>query len=156
MELRFGRRGWFWSCTGFPECKGAKPVPCNGVMPEEEEAPADAVCPECSSPMVAKTGRYGRFLACTRYPDCKGTLPFPIGANCPEGGRPMAEKRSRKGRVFYGCTGYPECKFATWDPPVDTKCPVCDYSIVVEKTTKQDGHHFYCPNCKAVLDPESL
>ena len=156
MKLRFGRRGWFWSCTDFPACKGAKPVGCNGAVEQEEAAPEDARCPECGSEMVVKTGRYGRFLACSRYPECRGTRPFPVGASCPECGRPMAEKRSRKGRVFYGCTGYPDCRFATWDPPVDMKCPVCDYPILVEKTTKKDGHHFHCLKCKAVLDPATL
>jgi DNA topoisomerase-1 len=152
MVIKWGRRGRFQACSGYPECKFTRPL----AEEEEEQIQVDARCPDCDAEMTVKSGRFGRFLACTRYPDCKGTLPLPVGVNCPECGRPMAEKRSRKGRVFYGCTGYPECKFATWDPPVDKRCPVCDYAILVDKTTKTDGHHLHCPGCKAVLDPESL
>jgi DNA topoisomerase-1 len=68
----------------------------------------------------------------------------------------MSEKRSRKGRVFFGCTNYPTCKFATWDPPVQKECPVCGYSILVEKGAKSDSPHYSCPSCKSLLEPESL
>lgn len=150
MVIKWGRRGRFMACSGFPECKNTKPLPED----EPEQVEVDAECPECGAPMVVKSGRYGRFLACSRYPECKGTRPFLIGVDCPECGKPLAEKRSRKGRTFYGCTGYPECEFATWDPPVDRRCPTCDYPILVEKTTKKDGHHWFCPRCKSVLAPE--
>lgn len=152
MVIKWGRRGRFLACSGFPECKNTR------SLEEEEPAPApvDVNCPECGSEMVVRNGRYGRFLACRRYPECKGTRPMLIGIDCPECGEPLAEKRSRKGRIFYGCTNYPTCKFASWGVPVNRACPVCSYPILVEKETRSEGRHFSCPKCKSIIDPESL
>lgn len=151
MVIKWGRRGRFLACSGYPKCKNTRPI-------EEGEQPTlhvEVPCPECGSAMVVKSGRYGRFLACSRYPECKGTSSLQIGVDCPECGSPLVEKSTRKGRVFYGCAGYPECKFATWDPPVNKECAACSYPILVEKNTKADGRHYRCPKCKSVFDTES-
>ncbi len=153
MVVKWGRRGRFLACSGWPECKQTRP------LPEEEEAlngvvPEGVRCPECEAEMTVKNGRFGRFLACTRYPECKGTRPLLIGVDCPDCGQPLAEKRSRKGRVFYSCTGYPDCKFASWDRPVARACPVCEYPILVERSNRTEGDHLHCPKCKAVLRPD--
>jgi DNA topoisomerase-1 len=155
MILKFGRHGWFWACDGYPKCKGTRPVEELEVKGEEPE-PVDVECPECGAGMVVKSGRFGRFLACSRYPECKGTRPLLIGVDCPDCGEPMAEKRSKRGRIFYGCTNYPKCKFASWDRPLPNNCPVCGYSMLVEKETKSHGRHFHCTQCKSIIDPDSL
>ena len=124
MLIRWGRRGRFLACSGFPECKGT--LPLEG---EEQEAPqqTDEQCPECSSPMVIKSGRFGRFLACSRYPECKGRKPFTVttGVRCPRDAGELLERRSRRGRIFYGCSNYPKCDFTTWTRPLPQPCPNC-------------------------------
>ena len=143
MVKRWGRHGQFLACSGFPECKTTKPL-------EEDDVKVDAVCPECGGEMLARVGRYGRFLACKRYPECKGTRAFTLGIKCPvehcDG--ELKEKRTKKGRVFYGCDRFPKCKFATWDKPVARTCPACSYPIMVEKATRAKGRHLKCPRCK--------
>jgi DNA topoisomerase-1 len=123
MVIRWGRRGQFLACSGYPECRNTRPLEGQG-----EPLPAtDESCPECGSPMVAKQGRFGTFLACSRYPQCKGTKPLvvKVGARCPECGGDLVEKRSRRGRVFYGCENYPRCRFVTWSRPLGVACPQC-------------------------------
>ena len=101
---------------------------------EFKDEPTDEICPKCGRPMVIKTGRFGRFISCTGYPECKTTRPIlkDTGAKCPKDGGMIVERRSRKGRVFYGCANYPRCDFVSWDRPVPDRCPVCG-SVVVAK-----------------------
>ena len=87
--------------------------------------------------MVVKTGKFGKFLACPNYPDCKTTRPYPTENGeqkdcgiCPECGSPMLQKKSKKGKIFYGCSGYPACKFLSWDIPTGKKCPKCGSALV--------------------------
>jgi DNA topoisomerase-1 len=103
--------------------------------------------------MVQKDGRFGPFLACTGYPECTHTESVmsdnssrDMGMGCPESGCTgrIIEKRSKRGKIFYGCSQYPECKFATWDKPVDKPCPQCDAGFLVEKETKRDGRFLKC------------
>jgi DNA topoisomerase I len=135
MLIRWGRRGRFLACSGFPECKGT--LPLEG---EEHEAPqaTDEKCPECDSPMVIKSGRFGRFLACSRYPECKGRKPLAVttGVRCPKDGGDLLERRSRRGRTFYGCSNYPKCDFTTWTRPLPQPCPNCGGLITAERDGK--------------------
>ncbi len=158
LHIKMGRNGLFLACSGYPECnfssdytrdeKGTVQV----VQVAEEEA-TDKTCPNCGKPMVIKQGRYGKFIACSGYPDCKKTESLSnngagnsTGVTCP---RPdckgdVVEKRSRRGKVFYGCNKYPGCDFASWDKPVPTPCPVCKASFLLEKTTKREGTFLMC------------
>ena len=135
MLIRWGRRGRFLACSGFPECKGT--LPLEG---EQQEAPqqTDEQCPECSSPMVIKSGRFGRFLACSRYPECKGRKPFTVttGVRCPRDAGELLERRSRRGRIFYGCSNYPKCDFTTWTRPLPQPCPNCGGLVTAERDNK--------------------
>ena len=81
--------------------------------------------------MVVKSSRFGKFLACPGYPECKNTKPFvtKTNATCPKCGSEVVERRSKKGKVFYGCSKWPECDFVTWDKPTDEKCPECGKSL---------------------------
>lgn len=108
--------------------------------------PSDEVCDKCGSPMVVRTWKGGRFLACSAYPKCKNTKGISIGVPCPKQGctGQLAERRSRFGKVFYGCNRYPDCDFVAWNKPVLEKCPDCGAPYLVEKNTKKDGPHLAC------------
>ena len=145
MVKKFGRRGTFLACTGYPECKFTMPVETGSP-----ETVTDEKCEVCGSPMTVREGKYGRFLSCSRYPECTATKPMNLGIDCPEegcGGK-LLEKRSRAGKVFFSCSRYPACKFATWDLPIKQECPECGYPILVEKVTKKKGRTLRCPRCK--------
>lgn len=112
-------------------------------MPEEE---TDVVCEKCGRKMVVKYGRFGKFLACPGFPECKNTKPYlePTGVKCPQCGQgELVERRSKKGRRFYGCSRYPECDFTTWQKPVNRECPDCG-SFLVEKRSKSEGTYYEC------------
>ena len=93
------------------------------------------VCPECGKPIVVKTGRFGKFLACSGFPDCKYTASFRLntGAKCPECGCELVGKRSKKKRLFYGCSSYPKCRFAINFKPLPQPCPECGGLLTVYK-----------------------
>jgi len=141
MEIRWGRFGKFLSCTAYPECKNAKMFRKDeeGKIMVEESPSIDERCPQCESPMVVKEGRYGKFLACSRYPDCKGTKSISIGVECPQPGcgGSLVQRRTKKGRIFFGCNKYPDCRFALWERPVKKSCPQCSATFLVEKKTKE-------------------
>ena len=96
-------------------------------------------CPECGSPLVIRKGKYGEFVACSNYPECKYIKKEESEVievcSCPNCSGKIVEKKSRKGKVFYGCNNYPKCKTAYWDKPVDKKCPECG-EMLVEKSNK--------------------
>jgi DNA topoisomerase-1 len=103
-----------------------------------EDELTEETCPNCERQLAVKTGRFGKFLACTGYPDCKYTKSYrkKTGVACPECGGDLVEKRSKKGRTFYGCSNYPECNFATFARPVKDPCPLCG-SLMTEFRGKQ-------------------
>lgn len=125
---------------------------------EIEDEVSDELCDKCGLPLVYKLGRFGKFLACSGFPDCRNTKPIikDIGVTCPtckEGH--VVERRSKKGRVFYGCDRYPDCDFVSWDRPSPKPCPVCE-SMMVEKRNKQ-GVKLQCTHCdhtEMVEEPE--
>ncbi|MFA5527545.1 MAG: type I DNA topoisomerase [Peptostreptococcales bacterium] len=110
-----------------------------------EDELTDQLCDKCGKPMAIKHGRYGDFLACSGYPECKNAKPLlkGTGVKCPECGEEIVERTSKKGRVFYGCGGYPNCKFVLWNKPTHLKCSNCN-SIMVEKKTKK--YDYQCAN----------
>jgi DNA topoisomerase-1 len=112
---------------------------------EIKDEPTDEICPNCGRPMVIKTGRFGRFISCTGYPECKTTRPIlkDTGVKCPKDGGMIVERKSRKGRTFYGCANYPKCDFVSWDRVVPEPCPVCG-SYVVAKTRRGGAVSLEC------------
>ena len=106
---------------------------------EQRDEPTDEICPTCGQPMVIKTGRFGKFISCTGYPECKTTKPIlkDTGAKCPKDGGIVVERKSRKGRTFFGCANYPKCDFVSWDRVVPEPCPECGDYVVVK--TKRGG-----------------
>ena len=134
MVKRWGKRGYFLACSTYPECRYTREVEGNG----ENQVETDAKCEKCGNPMVVKNGKFGRFLACSNYPTCKFTRSLDTGVKCPEEGCGglIVERRSRKGRTFYGCANYPNCTYALWDKPIPEKCPQCGFPFMVEKVGK--------------------
>ncbi len=146
LIIRWGRNGKFIACTGYPDCKYTKPL--------EEPEEVDQVCQRCGRKMIVKFGRFGRFLACSGYPDCKNTQPYSIGVACPEDGGVIVEKRSRRGKTFYGCSNYPNCKFATWNRPVSVQCKNCQNPYLEMRYTQAKGEFLFCPACKTETKEE--
>ncbi len=132
---RRGRFGKFLACSAYPECKYTRNL--NGVERPHDE-PTDEVCPTCGKPMVVKHGRFGKFIACSGYPECKTTKPVTLGIACPEPGceGQLVERRSKRGRTFFGCSAYPACKFVVWQRPVPEPCPKCGAPFLTERTAR--------------------
>ena len=134
MLLREGRYGKFLGCSRYPECKTIVKVQRNGE-PAPADRPTDEVCEKCGSPMVIRWGKYGDYLACTND-TCKARRPLEktLGVTCPacKQGQ-VVEKRSRRGKIFYGCNRYPACEFVMWDKPVGRLCPKCGYPLVEKR-----------------------
>ena len=114
---------------------------------EVQDEVTDEPCPNCGSKMVVKMGRYGKFLACPAYPECKTTKPLlnKINVDCPKCRGQIVERRSKRGRVFYGCSEYPNCDFVTWDLPTGKLCPKCSSPIVL-KRNRGGGQYEVCSN----------
>jgi DNA topoisomerase-1 len=124
------------------------------------DRPSDEKCHLCGSAMVIKTGRFGEFLACTTYPSCKGTRSIPMGIKCPkcvEGD--LTERRTKRGKSFWGCLRYPACDFSTWNRPVPETCPVCGFLGMEKKISKAEGESRTCLKCghrMVIAEPEEV
>jgi DNA topoisomerase-1 len=132
---RRGRFGKFIACSAYPDCRYTRDL--NGGGRAEDE-PTNELCPACGKPMVVKHGRYGKFIACSGYPECKTTKPVTLGIACPQPGcaGELVERRSRRGRTFYGCSAYPTCKFVLWQRPVAEPCPACGAPFLTERSAR--------------------
>ena len=152
MVIKWGRNGSFLACQGYPECRNTKEIQrgLDGKIEIVPEVTTDEVCENCAAPMVVKRGRFGSFLACSRYPDCKTTKPISLGVACPREncGGFLTEKRSRRGKNFYGCSNYSKtnCDFVAWDKPIPQPCPECGAKFLVKKETRA-GTTVKCLSC---------
>jgi len=147
MVLKKGRFGTFYACSGYPDCKTTKQI---GGPQRKADQPLEEKCPQCGSNLVIKTGRFGEFTACSNYPACKYVKQKTIGMTCPECGvGEIVERRSKRGRTFYGCNRWPECNWVAWGKPIPERCPECGSSYMIEKWLKA-GPVWQCPNadCK--------
>ncbi|MBA3643279.1 MAG: topoisomerase DNA-binding C4 zinc finger domain-containing protein, partial [Chloroflexia bacterium] len=149
-EIAVGERAWVPTMREFYG-------PFNATLEQAErtmervrlkDEPSDEICEKCNRPMVIKLGRYGKFLACSGFPECRNARPLlqRIGVTCPtcHDGE-IVERRSKKGRVFYGCARYPACDFVAWNKPVATPCPRCGSPYMVEIGRKGQVR---CPACQ--------
>lgn len=170
LHIKMGKNGHFLACNGYPECTYSRDYIRNekGIIepiePSAEEL-TDKICEKCGRQMTLKHGKYGEFIACSGYPECKntqstgGTAGKKIDVPCPEKNcsGEIVEKKSKRGKIFYGCSRFPECNFASWEKPVNRPCPACATPFLVEKSTKKEGSFLACPNknCgyKEPLDP---
>ena len=151
LKVRSGRFGPFIACSRYPECRHTKPL----KRDRAPDRPTDETCANCGRPMVIKTGRYGEFLACTGYPECKTTRPIPLGVKCPKCHTgDLAERRTKRGRSFFGCSRYPDCDFSTWYRPTPATCPSCGFVGAEIRSTKTRGEYRRCLKCETEFTPE--
>jgi len=112
------------------------------MAPEEIGEP----CPRCTKPLVKRRGRYGQFIACSGYPECSYTRPVGIGVKCPLDAGEVVERRTRKGRMFFGCANYPACTFTSWDRPTGRVCPECGQMLVAKRARRGTPAPVVCSN----------
>jgi DNA topoisomerase I len=157
VELRTGRFGPYLACVKYKDtCDYVKSL----KKARTPDRPTDEKCHLCGSPMVIKTGRFGEFLACTTYPACKGTRAIPMGIKCPKCDiGDLAERRTKRGKSFWGCVRYPACDFSTWNRPVPDTCPNCGFVGMEKKVSKAEGETRTCLKCKhkiVLAEPEEV
>jgi DNA topoisomerase-1 len=146
MAVKRGRFGQFLACTGYPDCKTTRKLIATktGMTAAKPDQILDEKCPKCESNLVLKHGRFGEFTACSNYPNCRYVKQKSNGVLCPKDGGDIVEKKSRRGKVFYGCANYPDCDFTLWKRPVPEKCPDCGAPFLVERITKRHGRQLVC------------
>ena len=158
MVLKRGRFGAFMACPGYsedPPCKTTRKL--TAKQQQKAPVPLDEYCPKCTSQLVLRNGQYGEFVSCSAYPKCKYIKQNLIeGMKCPTCGEgDIAERKARRGNLFYGCTNYPKCDFTSNFKPVAEKCPECDSPYLLEKT-RAAGVFLVCPNNrKAAAEDEA-
>jgi len=155
MVLRRGRFGQFLACSGYPDCKTTRRVTVSkdGTAEAKTDVLLDETCPRCESRLAVKQGRFGEFTACSDYPKCRYVKMKETDVTCPQCGKgQIVERRSKRGKLFYGCAAYPDCDFVLWRRPVPKACPECDRTYLVERITKRSGHQLVCEseNCEYV------
>lgn len=132
----------FWN--GFSKLLSASDS--SGFSLKAEPIETDIICDKCGHKMLIREGKYGRFLGCSNFPKCRNIKPYEeekkVVGKCPECGRDMVARKSKRGKVFFSCTGYPDCKFMSWNPTTGEKCPECGSPIIIKNKQK------VCSNCK--------
>ena len=167
LSIRLGRNGRFIGCTDYPACSYTRNLNDDGTEAAAPEIVEGRNCPKCGSDLVIKTGRYGKFIGCSNYPKCKHIepleKPLDTGVECPQCNKgSILKRKSRYGKIFYSCSGYPKCDYALWNAPVKESCPDCNWPILTLKTTKRRGPEKVCPQkeCKYATpyegDPEDI
>ena len=148
MVVKRGRFGMFLACTGYPECKTTRKIIATkqGVSAAKPDQILEERCPNCGKNLVVKQGRFGEFTACTGYPECRYIKHKSTGVVCPKDGGDVVERKSRRGKVFYGCANYPKCDFTLWNKPIPEPCPQCGWAFLTEKITKRHGRQLICAN----------
>jgi len=148
LVVKWSKNGKFLACPGFPTCKYTEP------LDRGETVETDEKCDKCGAPMVILSMNNSKFLGCSRFPDCKNTKSLSIGVPCPQKGcdGSVVERKTRRGKVFYGCNKYPKCDFASWDRPIDRKCEKCGNPYLIQKDYKRKGSTIRCPVCKEEVE----
>ena len=120
------------------------------LLPKKEATKTGETCPECGNDLVIRKGKYGEFTACSNYPNCKYIKPSEVKeiVNCPNCDGKIIEKKSKKGKIFYGCNNFPKCKTAYWDMPIDEKCPKCNSLLTIK------GKKIKCSSCDYVKEAD--
>ncbi len=150
LAIRLGRRGRFIGCTGYPECDYTRNLDETEEKKSEPQVVEGRSCPECGEPLLIREGRYGKFIGCSAYPNCKHIEPLEqpadTGVTCPQCKKgTLLRRKSRRGKIFFSCSTYPDCDYAVWNEPIDEPCPDCGWPILTVKTTKRKGTEKVCP-----------
>jgi len=149
LSIRLGRRGRFIGCTHYPQCDYTRDL--EGSRPTEEpQIVVGKECPKCGSPLVVKQGRYGKFIGCSAYPKCVYIEPMDkpqdTGVPCPRCRKgTLMKRKSRRGKIFYSCSTYPECDYAVWNPPLAEPCPRCGWPLLTLRPTRSKTLEKTCP-----------
>jgi DNA topoisomerase-1 len=159
MVLRRGPFGMFLACPDYnadPPCKTFRKLSQKQQQKQSAPQPTGEDCPQCGKPLVLRQGAYGEFVSCSGYPKCKYVKQNLIeGMKCPKCGTgDIAERKAKRGNLFWGCTNYPKCDFTSNYKPVATKCPECGGAYLLEKTLKS-GIYLECPNKKKSAEEEA-
>jgi DNA topoisomerase-1 len=159
MVLRRGPFGMFMSCPGFnedPPCKTFRKLSQKQQQKVSAPQPVGEDCPQCGKPLVLRQGSYGEFVSCSGYPKCKYVKQNIIeGLKCPKCGvGDLAERKARRGNIFWGCTNYPKCDFTSNNKPVAQPCPECKSPYLIEKVLRS-GIYLECPNKKKAAEEEA-
>src|SRR5215469_1550330 len=159
MVLRRGPFGMFMSCPDYnadPPCKTFRKLTQKQQQKQSAPQPTGEDCPQCGKPLVLRQGAYGEFVSCSGYPKCKYVKQNIIeGMKCPKCGTgDIAERKAKRGNVFWGCTNYPKCDFTSNNKPVPEKCPECGSPYLLEKTLKS-GIYLECPNKKKGVEEDA-
>ena len=159
MVLRRGLFGPYMACPGYsedPPCKTVRKLSQKQQQKQNVPLPTGEDCPVCGKPLVLRQGAFGEFVSCSGYPKCKYVKQNLIeGMKCPRCGQgDLAERKARRGNIFWGCTNYPKCGFTSNYKPVAQKCPLCKSPYLVEKTLRS-GIYLECPNKKKSAEEES-
>jgi DNA topoisomerase I len=138
LVRKWGRYGWFLSCSRYPDCKYRRNANQSAEQAAEQAEPelTDVPCPKCGKPMVKRSGRFGPFLGCSDYPKCRGikNLGEQSYGTCPKCGQgEIVSKRTKRGKTFYSCNRYPDCDFALWQAPLSQPCPSCGSLLAPDK-----------------------
>lgn len=157
LVRRWGRYGWFLSCSRYPDCKYRRNAKQSAEQAADQSEPelTDVPCPKCGKPMVRRSGRFGPFLGCSDYPKCKGikNLGEQSFGTCPKcGAGEVVSKRTKRGKTFYSCNRYPDCDFALWQAPLAQKCPTCGGLLAPDK----DGGTATCAKCGSQVQVAEL
>ncbi len=156
-HIKWGRNGQFFACSNYPDCNSTqdfrKDLEGNyHLLPKNY---FHDNCPTCAKRLEVKKGKFGRFVRCEEYPQCETTLPYTLKITCPKCNvGKFAEKKSRYGKIFYGCSNYPDCENALWTQPYEHPCPGCGYAIMGYRETKREGKQLQCPQCKHKVEWE--
>ncbi len=147
MVLKRGRFGEFMACSGYPECHNTKKIVKSAQdVTVKHDIPLNEDCPVCGKKLAIKHGRFGEYTACSDYPDCKYIKLKSTGVRCGRSGcdGEIVERKSRRGKTFYGCSNYPDCDFVVWNKPLPDPCPLCRAPFTLLKTTKRSGSVRIC------------
>lgn len=146
LQLKRGRQGLFLGCSNYPDCHYLKPLQQTYHVIKD----LDELCPECGQSLQIKQGHFGIFIGCSAYPSCHFMVTNESEEqeeiNCPVCKlHKLAKRFTKRGKSFYGCTGYPACKFSLFGQPIQKECPVCGFSLMIQKN--QRGKTIYqCAN----------
>jgi DNA topoisomerase I len=148
MVLKRGRFGEFMACSGYPECRNTKKILKSAdSVRVKQDILLEEKCPVCGKNLAIKHGRFGEYTVCSSYPDCTYIKLKSTGVRCGKNcGGEIVERKSRRGKTFYGCSNYPKCDFVLWNKPVQEPCPVCKASFTLIKATKRQGTIRFCSN----------
>jgi len=167
LSIRLGKRDRFIGCTGYPDCSYTRAMTEQpGEASQDAELVEGRTCPDCGGELKIRHGKFGKFIGCSNYPKCRHieslNKPGDTGVECPECKQgKMVKRQSRRGRVFFSCQRYPDCKYAVWNEPIAKACPKCAWPMLTIKKTKKRGTELVCPRqtcgfVEQVLDESKL